>query len=128
MKLSHVAIKKLKLWNQRYPSNIYDGKYLKKLAVDIFGLECLSKSSALGSRSRSTGVQRLRLDTIKLKFIQGIFLLSYCLCVFSGRQSIINSTFRYTFPDLFSQRTGNDNDRTRRFNSIMTKHCGNARR
>lgn len=32
------------------------------------------------------------------------------------------------FSDIFKQRTGSDERRFDKFNEIMNKHCGNARR
>lgn len=84
MRISHEVVRRLKSWSEssEKPLDKFDGQYLKKLAVEVFGLECLSKSTAMRSR---VGVERLRLDPIKLSFIRGIFVLyNYldivCIC------------------------------------------------
>lgn len=65
------TIKTLKHWNKVYPNILYDSKYLKRLAVDVFGLECLAKSSVLGRSANNTTAQHAPLDAVKLGFMRG---------------------------------------------------------
>lgn len=61
----------LKFWNARYPSIIYDSKFLKELATDVFGIECLSRSNVFGKRAWNSTSKHLALDELKLKFVEG---------------------------------------------------------
>lgn len=71
--LSANTVKLLLEWNDKY-GFLYDGKFIKRLALDVFGRDCLSKSSVFGNRSHNSGVQHERLDETKVKFVKGIFL------------------------------------------------------
>lgn len=61
----------LQTWNKKYPTVLYDAKYLKKLAVDVFGEICLKKSSVFGFPARNATVQHEALDAAKLNFVRG---------------------------------------------------------
>lgn len=71
------TIEVLKMWDMQYPTIIYDRKYLKELAKDVFGLECLAKSSVGGTPSRNGKKQHAPLNPTKLKFMRGKYLISY---------------------------------------------------
>lgn len=60
-----------KLWNNRYKTNIYDSKFILLLAFDIFGLDCLARSSVFGGRSWNSDIQHTALDKVKKKFLEG---------------------------------------------------------
>lgn len=75
VKLTSNTVTTLKFWNGRYPGIIFDSKYLKKLATDVFGLECLAESSVFGTRAQNANVQHGALDGTKLNFMRGNFLL-----------------------------------------------------
>lgn len=65
------TVKILKEWNQRYPTILFDSKFLKELLKDIFGMKCLASSSVGGGRARNADVQHKPLDFIELRFIRG---------------------------------------------------------
>lgn len=65
------TLQTLKFWNERYPSIIFDGKFLKMLVVDVFGIECLAASSVFGGRVWNSQSQHVALEKAKLKFSQG---------------------------------------------------------
>lgn len=71
MKLKVDTVDKLKMWNEKYPTILYDRKYLKELLKYAFGMECLALSSVGGKPARNKNVQHAALDKIKLKFIAG---------------------------------------------------------
>lgn len=71
VKLHSTSLKFLKFWNHRYPNVLYDSKYLKKIAVDVFGMDCLAKSSVGGTFARSARIRREPLDVTKLNFVRG---------------------------------------------------------
>lgn len=74
IKLTNTTIETLKFWDERYPNVIIDSKYLKILAVDVFGLERLALSSVYGGRARNAQIQHEPLDGQKLQFVQGNFI------------------------------------------------------
>lgn len=65
------SIRLLKNWDEKYPSVLYDSKYVKVLLKDVFGLECLAISSVGGTMARNQAVQHKALDPVKLDFIKG---------------------------------------------------------
>lgn len=73
VKLYAATVRILKEWNKKYPTAIYDSKYLKKLALDVFGKECLARSTVYGTTARSSNVQREPLNLAKLCFVRGKF-------------------------------------------------------
>lgn len=75
VKLLANTVEKLKEWNQKYPTVLYDSKYLKKLAIDVFGIECIRSSSVYGTPARNSNVQHNALDATKLNFIRGICVI-----------------------------------------------------
>lgn len=101
-----------------------DRKYLRKIAEDVFGSECLAISSVLGNPARNANKQHAPLDTVKLDFVRGK-LTVYPLIKSFFSDLLISSIM---FSDIFKQRTGSDERRFDKFNEIMNKHCGNARR
>lgn len=67
------TINTLKQWNERYNTVIFDSKFLKKIAVDVFGMNCLANSSVFGNKARNCGKQNVALDSDKLDFMRGKF-------------------------------------------------------
>lgn len=63
----------LKDWNTKYSTVLFDYKFLKRLAVDVFGLECLARSSVFGMQARNSTLQHVALDSTKLNFVRGNF-------------------------------------------------------
>lgn len=115
------TVEALKIWDMQYPTIIYDRKYLKELAKDVFGLECLAKSSVGGTPSRNVKKQHAPLNPTKLKFMRG----KYLILIFTFCQ-IGNLCTSAT--DIFTYRTGGDISRSGRFTEIMNKHCNNAKK
>lgn len=70
------TVDKAKLWNHRYKSNIYDSKFIQLLAIDVFGQDCLARSSVFGGRSWNSSIQHAALDEVKKRFLQGN--INYC--------------------------------------------------
>lgn len=77
VKLQSNTVNTLKKWNDLYPTILYDCKYLKRIAVDVFGILCLKMSSVFGTRARNSTAQHERLDVTKLSFVEGSFVISY---------------------------------------------------
>lgn len=71
MKLKSRTLSAVKTWNDIYPTVLYDAKFLKKVAMDVFGRECLKNSSVLGQPARNSNVQHAALDATKLNFVRG---------------------------------------------------------
>lgn len=71
VELSEDAMKTLKFWDERYPNILMDQKYLGKLALEVFGKECLAISSVYGTPARNVNAQHAPLDKEKLKFVEG---------------------------------------------------------
>lgn len=71
VQLNEDAINTLKFWDERYPNILMDQKYLGKLAVEVFGIDCLANSSVYGMPARNANVQHAPLGEKKLKFVQG---------------------------------------------------------
>lgn len=59
VKLQKETVKNLQRCNAERPSIFYDAKYLKELAVDVFGVKSLSQYAQHG------------LDPMKLDFVRG---------------------------------------------------------
>lgn len=72
VKLTAKSLALLKDWDNKYPTIIYDSKYLKQLAMDIFGPDILAISSVFGNPSRSALVRHQALDPERLEFLLGI--------------------------------------------------------
>lgn len=112
------TVNTLKDWNTKYPTVLYDTKFLKRLALDVFGSECLARSSVFGMQARNSILQHETLDSTKLNFIRGNFGIL---------QEILYMIFPLvSFLDLFSQRAGSEG--FRKFNGAMNKICNNIRR
>lgn len=71
MTLYAETLRALQSWNKKYPTILYDAKYLKKLAVDVFDEICLKKSSVFGFPARNGAVRHEALDAAKLDFVRG---------------------------------------------------------
>lgn len=71
MTLYAETLKVLKAWNKKFSTILYDAKYVKKLAVDVFGKICLKNSSVFGFPARNADVQHEALDAAKLTFVRG---------------------------------------------------------
>lgn len=71
IKLNEDTMQTLKFWDERYPNILMDQKYLGRLAVEVFGMECLAISSVYGMPARNSNVQHAPLDEKKLKFVRG---------------------------------------------------------
>lgn len=71
VRLSAGTVDKAKLWNSRYKSNIYDSKFVQLLSIDIFGRDCLARSSVFGGRAWNSNIQHAALDEVKKSFLQG---------------------------------------------------------
>lgn len=76
VKLKSNTVAVLKHWSIRYSTVLYDAKYLKKLAIDIFGEQCLKLSSVFGTPARNTNTKHEALDAPKLNFMRGDFGMS----------------------------------------------------
>lgn len=61
----------VKFWNNRYKTNIYDSKFVLLLAIEIFGLDCLARSSVFGGRSWNSDVRHEALEEVKKTFLEG---------------------------------------------------------
>lgn len=48
-----------------------DSQFIKKLSLDVFGMEKLRISSVYGSIAHNANVQHERLDAEKLQFVRG---------------------------------------------------------
>lgn len=73
VELRAVTVDTLKGWDQRYPDILMDRKYVKTLMLDVFGKDCLAKSSAGGQQARNSPARHDALDEIKLEFVRGNF-------------------------------------------------------
>lgn len=71
MTLKSKTLNLLKSWNKKYPTVLYDAKYLKSLAMDVFGRECLENSSVYGTPARNSKIQHKALDATKVNFVRG---------------------------------------------------------
>lgn len=69
------AIKDLQRLNQNYPGVLSDSKFIKKLAVAVFGADCLKDSSVYGKQARNTFIQHQPLDEYKLNFTRGMVFI-----------------------------------------------------
>lgn len=83
VQLQKSTIETLKNWYQNYPDVLLDSKFLKRLALDVFGGDCLSKSSVLGKKSKRSVLGdktnmsaevHPALDAVKLDFMRGTLL------------------------------------------------------
>lgn len=127
--LQSLTVDTAKLWNNRYKTNIYDSKFILMLALDIFGLDCLARSSVFGGRSWNSDIQHAALDKVKRKFLEGNVTICH-LCQNYFRCAPANSClvlFIY-LTDLFDQRVCSNAERANKFVSILNRHCANARR
>lgn len=71
--LQSATVNTLKCWNTKYSTVLYDSKFLKKIAVDVFGLECLGRSSVFGMQAWNSSLRHDALDLTKLNFVRGNF-------------------------------------------------------
>lgn len=96
------------------------------LAMDVFGLDCLAKSSVGGGRSWNSDVTHLPLDAVKTKFLRGTFCSSCTRIPFVNSLILMLSCIIFII-DLFAQRIGSNTVRASKFTRMLNKHCGNAR-
>lgn len=73
VELKAATVNTLKFWDQRYPDILMDSKYVKTLILDVFGKDCLAKSSVGGHWARNAPVKHDALNAIKLEFARGNF-------------------------------------------------------
>lgn len=72
VRLRSSTVKLLKWWDLTYPTILYDSKYLKRLAIDVFGMDCLARSTVFGTRhGQNPSAHHRALDGTKLNFIRG---------------------------------------------------------
>lgn len=69
--LQKSTVETMQSWNKEYKTCLFDAKYLKLLAMDVLGIECLAESSVFGRRARNSKIQRVAFDKPKMKFMQG---------------------------------------------------------
>lgn len=124
MKLLSSTVEILKYWNQRYPKIVFDSKFVKRVALNVFGLECVTRSSALDTRQRNSTA--LPLDPTKLNFVRGNYY--YFQIKYMKYFNQFFPSFFLSLLDLFGQRIGTDTNRAGNFITIINKHCGNAKR
>lgn len=74
------TVNRLKFANIRYPTILYDSKYLCEIAKEVFGTDCLKQSLVLGRNPKRA---HAALDKTKLKFVRG--LVSVTQSTFSSR-------------------------------------------
>lgn len=67
MKLRSSTMQLLKEWNERYPTILFDCKFVRKSIIDVFGIERLAKPPVFGTRICEN------LDATKLNFVRGNF-------------------------------------------------------
>lgn len=72
IKLLSKTMNDLLEYNTTFPTAHYDYKYLRKLAIDVFGVDCLKVSSVFGTRARNANIRHKALDASKLNFIRGM--------------------------------------------------------
>lgn len=76
VELKSATVDTLKYWDNRYDI-LMDSKYVKTLLLDVFGEDCLAKSSAGGNWARNVAIKHDPLDAIKLGFVRGNFETHY---------------------------------------------------
>lgn len=64
-------MKLLKSWNRKGSDIFFDSRFLKELAMDVFGREVLKRSSVGGKAARNVRVQHEALDPHEIEFIRG---------------------------------------------------------
>lgn len=127
MKAATVAT--LKFWDQRYPDILMDSKYVKTLMLDVFGSECLAKSSVGGNWARNAPVKHDALDAIKLEFLRGnLTRILLSTPNFIPIRLSSHYTVLTTFTEIFMYRVGSDVRRSNKFTEIVNKHCNYFRR
>lgn len=78
VQLQFSTIEQLKYWNcnTAYNQNFMDAKFLKRLAIDVFGSECLKRSSVLGRAANNAEQLHEPLDPKKLDFMRGMYAIA----------------------------------------------------
>lgn len=66
-----------------------DSKFVSTLLSAVFGDDILKKSSAGGQKSNFNDVSHNALDCNKLKFVKGIFFISFCTSFTSLSEQIL---------------------------------------
>lgn len=72
--LRRTTVAVLKNWNVEFNSVFHDRPFLKKLAGDVFGMECLSKSSVLGKKANNCNMVHTKLDEKKCNFMKSKYM------------------------------------------------------
>lgn len=112
-------VKSLIFANSRYPTILYDSKYVKLLANEVFGIECLKKSTVIG-RNPNKGFSPL--DPTKLRFVKGR------ITEISSEFISYSTSFFFICTDLFIKRVGDgDKRRMDNFTKILNKCCNSER-